>query len=79
MAETRATRDARIARLEGMGVRTRFALRAVNERALTDDDIAWNAKLGRPPHWKETLDLPKEAERRAEFTRLHPPAPSVIV
>ena len=50
------------AKLMAGGVREAFALRAI-QRGLTDDDIMWNQRLGRPAHWLEA-DKEVEAERR---------------
>lgn len=50
-------------RLLAVGVQDEFAVRAVR-RGLTDEDITWNERLGRPLHWIETVHPDKEKERR---------------
>lgn len=34
---------------------------------LTDDDVMWNVRFGRPLHWLETVDPATEQRRRAEW------------
>ena len=63
------------AQLMAGGVHEAFALRAI-QRGLTDNDIMWNQRLGRPVHFVEG-DREVEAERREEWTRRHPPVPGV--
>ena len=53
------------------GTREAFAIRAI-ERGLTDADIVWNQRLGRPAAWLETQEPDVEVERRADWTRRHP-------
>lgn len=73
MAETLIVQRERVERLAASAPvkHRRFIVRAVMERGLTEDDIAWNAKLGRPAYWKETLDPDTEQKRRAEWERRH--------
>ena len=60
-----------VERLISLGVRQDKAERAVFERGLTEEDIDWNARLERPPHWKETADPKAEVTRRAAYLRRH--------
>ena len=66
---------AMLERLIQAGAREPFAVRAI-QRGLTDNDIMWNQRLGRPAHFVEA-DKEVEAERREEWTRRHPPVPVV--
>ena len=59
--------------LKQMGATGKYLERAVR-RGLTADDIAWNARLGRPPQWIETVHPETEAERRKAWTAAHPAA-----
>ncbi len=52
------------------GVEQEFAERAIAQ-GLADEDVKWNARLGRPPHWIETADPKAELQRRAEYRRTH--------
>jgi hypothetical protein len=56
-------------RLRAAGVRHWVAVRAV-ERGLTDEDIEWNKRLGRPLAFIETVDPKAEEGRRAAWSQL---------
>ena len=53
-------------RLLAAGVPEFYAQRAV-DRGLTAEDIEWNARLGRPAQWKETVHPETERERRRDW------------
>lgn len=63
---------ATIKRLTDAGVDLRSAEHRVITLGLTDEDIAWNLRLGRPLQWKETLDVPAESKRRQDWHDTHP-------
>lgn len=44
-----------------------FLARRAIDRGLTTEDIEWNQKLSRPPHWKETVHPEAETERRKNY------------
>jgi hypothetical protein len=69
--EFRLRRKPLLERLLAMGIEERFARRAI-ERGLTDADVRWNARLGRPPHWIETVNPAEELQRREDYRRKHP-------
>lgn len=41
------------------------------ERGLTDEDVLWNQRLGRPPHWIETQHPEEETKRREAWLLAH--------
>ena len=55
-------------KLVGLGVRRPD--RAI-ERGLTEEDMLWNERLGRPPEFVETVDPVVEVERRAAWLMQH--------
>lgn len=71
MALTKDQTD-RVTVLKDSGVKDKFAVRAVADRGLTEDDIRWNAVFNRPPHWKETVHPAAEVARREAYNRDNP-------
>lgn len=63
-----------LARMPQKQEKARMFLQRAIDRGLTQDDVDWNRKLGRPVHWKETVDPKAEKARRDEWTILHPEA-----
>ena len=55
-------------RLVLAGVDRKDAEARIKDRGLTSVDVDWNAKLGRPPQFKEG-DSAVEAQRRTEYNR----------
>lgn len=57
-------------RLLAAGLPQKVVDRRVDRLGLTDEDVLWNQRFGRPMHWKETVDPEAEKARRDEWTRL---------
>ncbi len=56
--------------LLALGIPEKHAKRAIKD-GLTEEDMMWNSRLNRPPHFIETQEPKVEVERRKEWLLLH--------
>lgn len=57
--------------LRKRGVARDKATERATEVGVTLEDIEWNARFGRPPEWKETVQPEEEEARRAAWAYEH--------
>ncbi len=58
-------------RMRAAGIPLDQRERAINVKHITNEDIDWNEKLGRPLNWKENVHPEAETDRRAAWSELH--------
>lgn len=66
--------EALVVRLMQSGMPEWSALHAVIDSGLSEDDITWNQRLGRPMGFMETVHPDDETERRRAWSRMNPGA-----
>ncbi len=70
---TKPKSDVTLEQIIALGVPAKYAKhvkRAIKD-GLTQEDVSWNARLGRPPYFLETQEPKVEVERRKEWAEAH--------